>query len=144
MRTHRTLVLFFIAIYAPFFIVMCKSSNSEDIDVVSCNDAVYESLNKLNELVKIGDEKQTFYEVEVSSGGSVCGFVNYYKSKQILSFGYDPNSGWVRHNVVTEHELDSLVKVIPRKGGLQVLTPILDKFPKKDSTLSVPSKIVNF
>ncbi|MNL50823.1 hypothetical protein D3C87_1738690 [compost metagenome] len=123
---------------------MCKSSNSENMDLQSCNDAVFESMNKLNDLVKKSDRQHTFYEVEVSSGGSVCGFVNYYKSKQILSFGYDPNSGWVRHNVVSEHELDSLVKVIPKKGGLHILTPILDKFPMKDSTLSVPSKIINF
>lgn len=133
-----------LVILSSSFMVMCTSSNSENIEVQSCNDAVFESMNKLNNLVRNGDERQTFYEVEVSSGSSVCGFVNYYKSKQILSFGYDPSSGWVRHNVVTEHELDSLVKVIPRKGGLQVLTPILDKFPKKDSTLNVPSKIIDF
>jgi hypothetical protein len=144
MRTHRKFLLFILVILSSLFIFMCKSSNSEDIDVQNCNDAVFESMNRLNELVKNGDERQAFYEVEVSSGSSVCGFVNYYKSKQILSFGYDPNSGWVRHNVVSERELDSLVKAIPRKGGIQVLTPILDKFPKKDSTLNVPSNIINF
>lgn len=108
MRTLRQTLLFLFAIFSSLSMLMCKSSNSVDMDVQSCNDAAYESLNKLCDLVENGDGQQTFYEFEVSSGGSTCGFINYYKSKQILSFGYDPNSGWVRHNVVSERELDSL------------------------------------
>jgi len=118
-----------------------KTYHVQRLSVDNCDKSFYSAVRKLNELIQEKKFNRPFYEVVINGPEYSCIFVSYYLEGNVLSYGIEPTSGWVRNAIVTPNQLNKMVDTLSENNNAGSIYYSFSKFPKPDSSMHIPTDI---
>ncbi|CAG4989706.1 hypothetical protein DYBT9275_00351 [Dyadobacter sp. CECT 9275] len=137
----KGLVIGSIFLLIVFFAWSFLMRNTVRLDVDNCESAGYQSLNRIHDMFNQDWLSHSYGEAITYSGDQRCLFINYNRTHEILSFGSDPTSGWIRHSRLSQQQFDSLAA---QRITTDSLTKLMFSFPSIDTGPEIPTRLMDF